>query len=353
MNFLFGYGRGAWCRLRAVAERCSSVLVNCGQVATPRIAMTIAIFSGLLFNTGCPYAAVPGEAQSFPSRPVRIVVASGGSDLAARLLATSLSKEWGQGVVVDTRSGASGLISLDIVAQSAPNGYSLGLVTLSQMLSTLDNQRRLLASEFQAVSFVGSTPFAIAINASLPVNTLDEWIAYVKAQPGKLMYASPGVFVSGHVCMEEFNNRAGLNLLHVPYKASTAGMAALVGGQVHATCTAAANAMAMVKAGKIRLLGSTYKEPSDLLPGVPPIATRLPEFEVLGWYGVLAPLNTPKDVVAKISADIAKVIKSPELQQTFHTMGIRADGTTPEQFAAFLKSETERWGRVLRASKAN
>ncbi len=101
--------------------------------------------------------------------------------------------------------------------------------------------------------------------------------------------------------MEEFNNRAGLNLLHVPYKAPTAGMAALVGGQVQATCTAAANAMGMLKAGKIRLLGSTYKEPSDLLPGVPPIATRLPGFEVLGWYGVLAPLNTPTDVVAKIA----------------------------------------------------
>jgi tripartite-type tricarboxylate transporter receptor subunit TctC len=360
MNCLFCYGRDALSRLQAVAEKDLSALVErCrkpfsrdgARGTSVRAAMAVAMCASLLLDIGSLHAAAQGE--SFPSKPVRIIAASGGSDLVARLVATQLNKEWGQGVVVDTRSGASGLITLDILAQSAPNGYSLALVTLSQMLSTVENQRRLLASEYQAVSFVGSTPFAIAVSASLPVNTLDEWIAHVKAQPGKLMFASAGQFTSSHVCLEEFNSRAGLNMLHVPYKASTAGMTAVISGQIQAICGSAGNAMAMAKVGKIRLLGSTYKEPTDLLPGVPPIASKLPGFEVLGWYGVIAPLNTPKDVVAKISADIAKAVKSPEMQQIFHNVGIRPDGTTPEQFSTFLKAETERWGKVLRASKAN
>lgn len=321
------------------------------RAALARTAIMACMAASLLLATAWHGLASAGEAQSFPSKPVRIIAASGGSDLVSRLLATQLNKEWGQGVVVDTRSGASGLITLDLLAQSVPDGYNLAVVTLSQMLSTLENQRRLLATEFAPVSFVGSTPFVIAINASLPANSLDEWITYARSQPGKLRYASAGMFVSSHVCMEEFNTRAGLNLLHVPYKASTAGMSALLSGEVHALCGAAANAVSLAKAGKIRLLGTTYKEPSDLVPGVPPLANRLPGFEVLGWYAVIAPAGTPRNVTAKISADIAKLIKAPEMQQVFQNVGIRPDGSSPEQLAAFLKAEGERWGKMMRTMK--
>jgi tripartite-type tricarboxylate transporter receptor subunit TctC len=289
-------------------------------------------------------------AQNFPTKPVRIIVASGGSDTAARVLAPELGKIWGQGVVVDIRSGASGLISLEGVKQGAPDGYTLGLPTLSQMLSTLEHNRLLLASEFEGVTFVGSTPFAIAISPNVPAKSVEEFIAYAKARPGKLAYGSSGLWASSHVCMEEFTSRAGLNMLHVPYKNSQSGMTALLGDEVQVYCSAAANSLALAKAGKITLLGSSYKEPSDLLPGIPPIANKLPGYEVQGWYGLVTTLGTPKNLVARISADSVKAINTREMQEAFAKLGIRPEGTTPEKFSAFLRDESERWGRILRAA---
>jgi len=316
--------------------------------AMTRTVMSVALSAGLLLGAASHQVVAQ---DAFPSKPMRVLVSSGGSDAVGRLLATKLGESWGRPVIADIRSGASGLITLDALAQATPDGYTVAMVTLSQMLSTLEIKRRLLATEYDAVSFVGSTPFAIAISATLPVNTFDEWIAYVKAQPpGKMAYGSSGMWASAHVCMEDFNARTGLNMLHVPYKTSTAGMLAVITGEVSAYCSAAANAVPQAKAGKIKLIGSTYKEPSDLLPGVPPIANKLPGFEVQGWYGIVAPLRTPKDVISRISTDLAKVIKSPEQQQTFHNMGIRPDGSTPERFAAFLKEETQRWGKVVEAN---
>ena len=319
-----------------------------------RRSISVLIGLGLLLGVAGRHAAAQESVQAFPSKPVRLLVASGGSDAVGRVLATKMGEAWGRGVVADIRSGASGLITLDALAQSAPDGYTMALVTLSQMLSTLENRRHLLASEYEAVTFVGSTPFAIAISATVPVNNFDEWIAYVKAQPpGKLAYASSGLYASAHVCMEEFNARAGLNMLHVPYKTSTAGLLAVVKGEVLAQCSAAANAVPLAKAGKVRLIGSTYKDSSDLLPGVPPVAAKLPGFEVQGWYGLVAPLRTQKELVTKISADFAKVIRTPELQAIFGNMGIRPEGTTPEKFAAILKEETQRWGKIVQGGNSS
>lgn len=309
---------------------------------------------GLLLGMAGQHAAAQEGVQAFPSKPVRLLVASGGSDAVGRVLAARMGEAWGRAVVAEIRSGASGLITLDALAQSAPDGYTMAMVTLSQMLSTLENKRHLLASEYEAVTFVGSTPFAITISATVPVNNLDEWIAYVKAQPpGKLAYASSGLYASAHVCMEEFNARAGLNMLHVPYKTSTAGLLAVVKGEVLAQCSAAANAVPLARAGKVRLIGSTYKEPSDLLPGVPPVAGKLPGFEVQGWYGIVAPLRTQRDLVAKISTDLARVIKTPEVHATFGNMGIRPEGTTPERFSVILREETQRWGKIVQGGGAN
>ena len=314
--------------------------------------ISILLAASLLFGLAARQSAA--QEGAYPSKPVRLLVASGGSDAVGRVLATKMGEAWGKPVLADIRSGASGLITLDALAQSPADGYTMAMVTLSQMLSTLENKRRLLATEFDPVTFVGSTPFAIVINAAVPANTLDEWIAYVKAQPpGKLAYASSGLYASAHVCMEEFNSRAGLNMLHVPYKTSTAALVGVMGGEVLAQCSAAANAVPLGKSGKLKLIGSTYKEPSELLPGVPPIATRFPGFEVQGWYGVVAPLNTPKDLTAKISAEFVKNIKAPDLQKLFANMGIRPEGTTPERFSVILREETQRWGKIIEAGSKN
>ena len=307
-----------------------------------------ALAAGLLLGL----AGQASQAQTFPAKPVRVFASSGGSEQFARVLTNKMGEIWGQGVVTEVRSGASGNIVLEALSASAPDGYTLATVTLGQMLSTLELQRNFVATEYAPVTFAGATPFAIAINAAIPAKNLDEWIAYVKAAPGKYAFASSGLYGSAHVCMEEFNRRAGIEMLHVPYKTSTAGLQAVVSGETQAYCAAAANALALAKAGKIRLVGSTYKKPSELVPDVPPIANKLPGFEVLGWYGIIAPLKTDRNLVNRISADMVKALKSKDVLDIYNKLGIEIDGSSPEQFAVFLKEETEKWQRVFKNAPA-
>jgi len=305
------------------------------------------VAAALLLGAGSPEAS----AQDFPAKNVRMIVSSGGSDAVARIVAPKLFELWKQSVIVEMRAGAGGVIAMDALSRSTPDGYTVAMVTLSQMLSTLHAKRHQLASEFEPVAFVASTPFAISISATVPAKTLDEWIAWVKAQPQKVPFGSSGLWASAHLCMESFNARAGLDMLHVPYKTSTLAMTGLATGEIKAYCTAALHAIALSNAGKARPLGITYTEPSDLLPGLKPISDKFPGFEVSGWYGIVAPKGTPKAVTAAFSAAVVKVVQAPETVKTLYKMGVRADASTPEKFAAFLKKEAEEWGGIM--SKAN
>jgi tripartite-type tricarboxylate transporter receptor subunit TctC len=290
-------------------------------------------------------------AQSFPSRPVRLIVANtAGSapDVVGRLIGGKIAESWGQPVVIDNRPGATGLIAADVLATAPADGYTLFLATMTQLISTLQAQRHLLATDFTAVGRVATTPFVIVVDAALPVKTLAEWIAYAKARPGQLLYGSDGQWGSTHLCMESLNAIAGIRVQHVPYKGTGVVMQDIAGGRIQAYCPAAPSLPAIVQTGKVRALAVTYQKPTRLAPGVPPVADTLPGFELLGWYGVLAPKRTPDAIIAKINAELVKALGDPALQEQLVKMGAEAGVSSPAEFSGFLRKETQRWEKLLR-----
>jgi tripartite-type tricarboxylate transporter receptor subunit TctC len=292
-----------------------------------------------------------GAGQAYPTRPVRLIVSNtpgAPSDVIGRLVGAKLSEAWGHQVVIDNRPGATGLIAAETTARAAPDGYTLWINSMTQLISTLQAQRYLLAKDFAPVSLVASTPFLIIVGPAVPVKSLSELIAYAKARPGQLTYASSGQWGSSHLCMESFSAMAGLKLLHVPYKGSSLAMNDLVAGHVHVYCPGAPGVPAFAQTGKVRTLGVTYQKPTPLAPGVPPVSDTLPGFELLGWYGIVAPLHTPRLLIARINAEIVKAVKTPELQEQLNKVGAEALGSSPAELGTFLQKETERWDKVLR-----
>jgi tripartite-type tricarboxylate transporter receptor subunit TctC len=296
-------------------------------------------------------SSASSSSESYPGRPVRLIVSNtpgGPSDVIARLVAAKLSDAWGHQVVIDNRPGATGLIAAETTARAAPDGHTLWINTMTQLISTLQAQRHLLAEEFAPVSLVASTPFLIVVGPATPVKSLVELIAYAKARPGQLTYASSGQWGSSHLCMESFNAMAGIKLLHVPYKGSSLAMNDLVAGHIHVYCPGAPGVPAFAQSGKLRTLGVTYQNPTALAPGVPPVSDTLPGFELLGWYGVVAPLQTPRPLIGRINADIVRALKTGELQDQLNKVGAEAVGSSPTEFGTFLSKETQRWDKVLR-----
>jgi tripartite-type tricarboxylate transporter receptor subunit TctC len=311
------------------------------------------LFAGVLLASSATQGVA--QAQNYPSRPVRMIVANGpGSapDVIARLLSAKLAESWNQPVIVDNRPGATGLIAVELLAKSAPDGHTLFLSTMTQLISMLMYQRYLLATELAPVTLVGTTPFAIVVSSTLPVKSIADWIAYAKARPGQLLFGSGGTWGSSHLCMEAFNAMAGLKLTHVPYANTVSTLADMIGGNIHTYCPAVPSLPAFAASGKIRTLGVTYQKPTRLLPGVPPISDTVPGFELLGWYGMNVALRTPPEIISKINFELVKALKNSELQERMFTVGAEAVGSTPAEFAAFLKKDTDHWTKVLRDSGA-
>ncbi len=294
--------------------------------------------------------AVAGT-QAYPARPIRLVTSNAvgsGSDIVARVLSPKLSEVLGQQIVVDNRSGASGLIAAELVARSAPDGYTIWIVTMTQLISTTVYDRYHLAKGYAPIGFIGGTPFVIATSTSLPVKTTAEFIAFAKAKPGFVMYGSSGTGTSGHLCMELFQSMAGLKLVHVPYKGSMAALTEVMGGQMHSTCFAAPT-LSMVSGGqKVRVLGVTTRAVTPLAPGIPTIAEALPGYELLGWYGMLAPPGTPTEIVTRLNREFAKVLGMPDVRERMLGIGAEPAPSSPAEFGAFLKKETERWSKLLK-----
>ena len=340
-------------RLFSAGRKRARLLRATGVVGIARVAR-IAICAGLL-GISAGEVAAQAQAQTFPSRQVRILVpnAPGSpSDIVDRLLAVKLTEYWNQPVLIDNRLGATGLIAAEAVAKAPPDGHTLFAVSLTQLIATLTFQRFQLATEFAPVAMVGTTPFAIAVSAALPVKNIAEWIAYVKARPGQLMYGSSGQWGSLHLCMEVFNEMAGLKMTHVPHPGTPAVTNAVIGDQIAVFCPAAPSVNTLAQSGKLRALGVTYQKPTRLLPGVPPISDTLPGFELLGWYGMQTTLHTPPEIVSRISLDLARALKLPEIQEKMIATGVDAVGSTPAEFTSFINKESDRWGKVLRDRNA-
>ena len=297
----------------------------------------------------------PAHAQPYPSRPIRLVVSTApgsGSDIIARLISVRLSENLGQQIVVDNRAGASGMIGAETVARATPDGHTFWLPTLSSLISTTTANRLHLAKDFAPIGLVATTPFVIVVNGALPVKSLAELIAYAKAKPGQLMYASGGTWTSTHVCIELLQQMAGLKMLHVPYKGLGIAMGDLMSGQIHLACPPAPT-MTVLPAGKMRVLAVTSLSLSQLAPGVPPVAHTLAGYEMPGWYGAVAPKGTDRSIIARLNQELGRTVGSADIREKLLAAGAEPSMSPPEDFTAFLVRESQRLVKLLADAGAN
>ena len=311
--------------------------------------------SGLAVAPNNAWAAAASDVETYPVRPVRLILASGpGSapDVIGRLLGNKLSETWGRPIVVDNRPGATGLIAVEMLAKADPDGYTLGMFTMTNLIAMLMYQKYMLATELSAVTLVGTTPFAFVVNSSTPVRNIAELIAYAKARPGQLRYGSTGTWGSLHMCMEKFNGIHGIKMTHVPYKSAVPVMTDLIAGEIHVFCPAVPMLGPYLKSGRIRALGVTYTEPTKLLPDVPPVSDTVSGFSLYGWYGMHVPLKTAPAIVRKINAELVKALKDPKLAELMLVAGAEAVGSTPDEYTAFLRKDSDHWIKLLTQSGA-
>ena len=319
--------------------------------------MTRASFRGALAAAALALIAVGAHAQTYPNKPIRWIVPfppGGSTDLLARVVGQKLTESWGQTVVVENRGGAGGTLGAAEAAKAAPDGYTLLMGAIHHTIATSAYSK--LAYDFQRdfapITVVAIVPNVMVVNPSVPAKTVKELIAHAKANPGKLTYGSAGMGTAHHLIGEVFNQRAGVDILHVPYKGSAPAVSDLVGGQISVMYDTVASCLPHVKAGKLRPLAVATAKRSSALPDVPTIAeAALPGFEVTTWFGALAPAKTPKEIVAKLNAEIVRILALPDVRKRLLDSGAEPVGNTPEQMAAQIKKETEEFGKVVRQAK--
>ncbi len=306
-------------------------------------------------------ATAPTNAQrtAYPARPVRLVVpfpAGGTTDILARAVGQKLSEAWEQPVIVDNRPGAAGNIGSELVARSAPDGYTLLMGTVGTHAINASLYAKMPydnVKDFVPVILVAGVPNVLVVNPALPANSVQELIAYAKANPGKLNFASSGSGTSIHLSGELFKTMTGVQMTHVPYKGSAPALQDLAGGQVQLMFDNLPSALALIKAGKLRALAVTSTTRAAAIPDVPTVAeSGLPGFEASSWFGILAPAGTPAPIVAKINADVAKWLASAEGKEKLLSQGANAAGGTPEDFAKHIQAETVKWAKVVKESGA-
>jgi tripartite-type tricarboxylate transporter receptor subunit TctC len=293
-------------------------------------------------------------AQAWPTKSVKMVVpfaAGGATDVVARLLAQKLSEEWGQSVVVENRAGAGGNIGGDAVAKSPPDGYTLLMASGAIVIAGPHMYKSLPydpARDLVGITNVATGPQVIVVAANVPAKDLREFIAYAKANPKKVNYGSAGVGAQTHLAAENFAHSAGIELTHVPYKGESAAITDLIGGQIQLVTANLSAALALIRDGKIRALAVTSRERSPQLPDVPAASEVLPGFENAGWFGLLAPTGTPREIIDKIHRDSAKIVLSEEFRGKLAQLGMASVANTPEEFNAAIRRESARWERVIR-----
>ncbi|TMG84559.1 MAG: tripartite tricarboxylate transporter substrate binding protein [Betaproteobacteria bacterium] len=297
--------------------------------------------------------------QAYPSRPIRLVVPfpPGGSlDVVARAIGQKLTDAWGQPVIIDNRPGAGGNIGADLVAKSAPDGYTI----LEGALSTHAVNVSLYAKmpydpikDFVPITLVAVTPNVLVVHPSVPVNSVPELVAYAKAHPGKLSFGSGSNGSAGHLAGELFKTEAGVNMVHIPYKGGAPAMQDLLGGQIQLMFDNLANSMQQVRAGKLKALAVTTARRSPLVPELPTLAeTGLPGFDIYTWWGFMAPAGTPREIVAKWNAEVARILNTPEMKSFFAQQGAEPAPTSPDEFAALIRSEIPKYAKIIKASGA-
>jgi tripartite-type tricarboxylate transporter receptor subunit TctC len=313
----------------------------------------------LMVATAFAVLAAGVQAQSYPDKPIRLVCPfppGGAVDIASRAVAHELAQILGQPVTVDNRPGAGGNIGADIVAKSAPDGYTILMTTSGIMAINPALYSRLpfnTLKDFAPVSMVVSLDNVLVVNPSLAVMSVKELIALAKARPGKLTYASSGNGTSIHLSAELFKSMTGVDMLHIPYKGSAPAITDLLGGQVDMMFDNIPSSLPQIKAGKLRALAVTGAKRSPLMPGVPTIAEAgVPGYDSYVWFGIVAPAGTPPAIIARLNAALVKAAATPSFRSRLTEQGYDVLSSTPEQMASNIRSEIAKWGKIVKASGA-
>ncbi len=298
------------------------------------------------------FAAPADTARDYPNRPIRLIapfLAGAGSDTTARTIALKVSEHWGQQVVVDNRTGAAGAIGVDITAQAIPDGYTICVISASHAALSATNAKLPydLTRDLQGITQATSLFYVLTVPASSSANSVKELIAYARANPGKLNFASSGVGSLQHLSWELFKHMTGVQLTHVPYKGAAGSLVGMLSGEVQAGFFSMFGVRPHLTAGRVRVLAITASKRSPLMPEFPTVAEQgVPGYEVDQWYGFVTSAKVPRAIVAKLNAAMAAALKSPDVVQRLGADGSTPAGSSPEQFSAHIKSEVARWRKL-------
>jgi tripartite-type tricarboxylate transporter receptor subunit TctC len=322
-------------------------------------ALASAIVACVLVVSAAPAPAQgrgANDAGNYPNKPVRVIVPlapGGGSDIVARIVAERLTQLWGQAAVVDNRPGAGSTIGTAIAARATPDGYSL-LVTSSSLVigpALYPNLWYDVIKDFDEISLLASQPSIIAVNPSVRAKTLKELVALMQVEPGKLTFGSAGQGTASHLANEQFLLSAGVKATHVPYKSAGLAATALLGGEIQFMVTNMATAVPLVRSGKLRGLAVTSSRRAPAVPDLPTAAEAgVPRYDYTTWYGMLAPAGVSKALLTRLHRDVASVLQAPEVKDRFGAQGLDAHPSSPDDFAAFVKSELAKWTGVVRTA---
>jgi tripartite-type tricarboxylate transporter receptor subunit TctC len=325
-----------------------------------RVGMAAALASALAVTAPQSYAQTKAAGQGaatagqiYPTKPVRMIVASGaggGLDFVARLVAPKLTEGLGQQVVVDNRAGASGSIAAELAAAATPDGYTLMLLSASLVVYGIVTKTRYdLYRDFAPVSQVAAAPYILTVHPALPVKTVKDLVAHAKASPSKLNYASTGNASFAHLATELFAHTSGIELVHVPYKGVGAALTDMLSGQIQLSLLSVGSVYAHVRAGRLKALAIATPTRAKIAPQLPTmIESGVPGFVVTQWHGLLAPRATPQPVIDRLHREIAKAVHHPDVASRFAIDGTEGIGSTPAELAAHLKSEREQWAKVVK-----
>jgi len=292
----------------------------------------------------------------YPARAVRIVVPSlpgGGTDIVARVLGQQFSSVFGQPFVVDNKPGAGNMIGIEAVARAAPDGYTLLMVPSTLALNSVLYKKVPYhpVRDFTPITLAATAPLVLIVHPALPAQSLAEFLALARQQPGRMSYGSAGIGTAPHLCMELLKSMAGIDLVHVPYKGTAPAAGDVAGGQLAAMFATALTARPMIDSRRVRALAVSGPQRVGALPGVPPVAEAgVPGYSAMQWYGLLAPAGTPPAIVARLNAEALRSLRSDEMKERLAADGAEPQGSTPEEFGALIRSELDKWTRVARAA---
>jgi tripartite-type tricarboxylate transporter receptor subunit TctC len=310
-------------------------------------------FAALLFL----FAPLPATAETWPSRPIKLIVPfapGGANDIVARLIQPALEKTLGQPIIVENRTGASGVVGTDAVAKSPPDGYTLGVALATHSVNPAVNPKMPYDTEkdLSPIILIGKNPLMFLVNANVPARTMAEFAALAKANPEKYNYATPGAASQAHLIISMWSNLAGVNIQHVPYRGGAPAILATVAGETQFSVMSSLVSAPHIESGKLRALAAGSRTRDPHFPDVPTMAeSGYPDIEAVTWVGVFAAAGTPRDIVERLNSEINRIIRTPEIAGKLDQQGITPVGGTPEEFGAFVAGEIRRWTSVARANK--